>query len=126
MREERVRGASRGHDTSHAAPHVLHGNGEGGHEPEGAAIHHGPQGHQDDARVLRPHGRLHGCGGDATRRGVARTRFTTRFTTHGHRDAAEYGKTCERQPKGEKPGTPMESGFTGFWKIMGTCWKMSR
>ena len=126
MREERVRGASRGHDTPHAAPHVLHGDGEGGDEPEGAAIHHGPQGHQDDARVLRPYGRLHGCGGDATRRGVVKTRFTTRFTTHGHQDAPGFIKIRELPQKAKKPGTPLESGITGFREVMGTCWKMSR
>ena len=34
--------SSRWHDTAYAASHVLHGDGEGRDEPEGAAIHHGP------------------------------------------------------------------------------------
>ena len=42
VREEGKDGASRWHDTAYAASHVLHGDGEGRDEPEGAAIHHGP------------------------------------------------------------------------------------
>ncbi|MCR0235740.1 hypothetical protein MKC95_23545, partial [[Clostridium] innocuum] len=64
--------------------------------------------------------------GDATRRGVVKTRFTTRFTTHGHQDAPGFAKIRELPQKAKKPGTPLESGFTGFREVMGTCWKISR
>ena len=58
--------------------------------------------------------------------GVVKTRFTTRFTTHGHQDAPGFIKIRELPQKAKKPGTPLESGITGFREVMGTCWKMSR
>ena len=124
VREGRRNRAARWHDTAHAAPHVLHGDGEGGHEPEGAAIHHGPQGYQDDARVLRPHGRADGGGRDETRRGVVKRILLPVLLLAGfkmRRDSPRYGNFPDRRKSRERPWNRASPAFGKIWERAEKC-----